>query len=104
MYTYIRTPPSLSLQTELTSQNSPSCILRILPRYKVRSVGDEVSAQVKGEGVARRSMGFVQSGTFSILHAFIVQKSCERASSVTYVGANKEMGIYNYVALYISIG
>ena len=31
------------VQTELTSQNSPNCMFKILPRYKVRSVGDEVS-------------------------------------------------------------
>lgn len=38
---------------ELTSSNSESCIFKILPRYKVRSVGDDVrfNDQVKFESV-----------------------------------------------------
>jgi inositol 1,4,5-triphosphate receptor type 1 len=41
------------LQVELTSRNSQGCIFKILPRYKVRSVGDEVryNGQVKLESV-----------------------------------------------------
>ena len=35
-----------SLRVELTGENSNSCIFKILPRYKVRSVGDVVSAGV----------------------------------------------------------
>ena len=40
-------------QVELTSTNSESCIFKILPRYKVRSVGDDVrfNDQVKFESV-----------------------------------------------------
>jgi hypothetical protein len=33
-----------SLRVELSGENSNSCVFKILPRYKVRSVGDVVSA------------------------------------------------------------
>ena len=38
---------------ELTDENNEGCIFKILPRYKVRSVGDEVryNDQVKFESV-----------------------------------------------------
>ena len=32
-----------NLRMELTHENSEGCIFKLLPRYKVRSVGDEVS-------------------------------------------------------------
>ena len=40
-------------QVELTSHNALGCIFKILPRYKVRSVGDEVryNDQIKFESV-----------------------------------------------------
>ncbi len=41
------------VQIELTGHNAHGCIFKILPRYKVRSVGDEVryNDQVKFESV-----------------------------------------------------
>lgn len=40
-------------QIELSEENAQGCIFKILPRYKVRSVGDEVryNDQVKFESV-----------------------------------------------------
>ena len=41
------------LQIELSAKNSECCIFKILPRYKVRSVGDEVryNDQIKFESL-----------------------------------------------------
>ena len=42
---------SINSQVELSEENAEGCIFKILPRYKVRSVGDEVryNDQVKFE-------------------------------------------------------
>jgi inositol 1,4,5-triphosphate receptor type 1 len=59
---------STNLRMELRAENSQNCILRILPRYKVRSVGDEVlindqvifeSLETKGQYLhcSRRTLG-----------------------------------------------
>ena len=43
----------LNLQVELAATNSEGCIFKILPRYKVRSVGDKVcyNDQAKFESI-----------------------------------------------------
>jgi inositol 1,4,5-triphosphate receptor type 1 len=44
---------STNIRTAMISENSPSCIFKILPRYRIRSIGDEVriSDQVIFESV-----------------------------------------------------
>lgn len=65
---------------ELTAKNSESCIFKILPRYKVRSVGDEVrfSDQVKFESLKTTGQFLHCSsrpyrGVFPVLEEWSVQ-------------------------------
>ena len=41
---------------ELSPENSENCIFKLLPRYKVRSVGDEVSLSMKDR--AQTKLGY----------------------------------------------
>ena len=43
-----------SLRVELCAENSNSCVFKVLPRYKVRSVGDVVSIGVYSVSVTSR--------------------------------------------------
>ena len=63
------------LQTELNSQNSPNCMFKILPRYKVRSVGDEVSgsANTHSLGLWLQTVPRATEGS-AVFHAVMVRK------------------------------
>ena len=72
----------ISLQVELTSNNSEGCIFKILPRYKVRSVGDEVRfndqvkfESVKTEGQFLHCSSRPYKGVFSVLEQWSVHCS-----------------------------
>ena len=60
---------------ELTEDNAHGCIFKILPRYKVRSVGDEVRyndqvklESVKTEGQFLHCSAREYSNRFTVLH------------------------------------